>query len=173
MTLRPYQTQLITGVQDAMRGGHRNVLAQAPTGAGKTLLTAHMLATAASKGRRSIFLVHRRELVKQSIRAFHSVGVRFGVIAAGFQPAKGHLVQIAGVQTLVKRLREYPAPVLVVEDEAHHVAAGMWAQIRTYWPEAYHVGLTATPKRLDGKGLSAYYSTMVQGPSVSWLIANG
>lgn len=176
--LRPYQADLYAAISKAMRDGHKNVLAQGPTGMGKTALTAEMLRQSAAKGAASIFLVHRRELVKQSIKAFHLAGVNFGVIATGFQPAKRHIVQIASVQTLVRRLGEfrpggYTAPRLVVEDEAHHVAAGTWATLRSAFQGAYHVGLTATPQRLDGKGLDKFYSTLVQGPSVAWLIENG
>jgi DNA repair protein RadD len=50
-----------------MRAGRRRVLIQSPTGSGKTAMTAEMLTTAAARGLDGFFIVHRRELVKQSI----------------------------------------------------------------------------------------------------------
>ena len=66
MQLRPYQDEMIAATRARLIAGCRRVLMQAPTGAGKTALTAHMLGKASSKGKRSWFIVHRRELVAQS-----------------------------------------------------------------------------------------------------------
>lgn len=64
-------------------------------------------------------------------------------------------------------------PKLIVWDECAHIAAQSWAKIHSEFPEAFHIGLTATPLRLDGKGLGEYFDKIVKGPSVSWLINNG
>ena len=64
-------------------------------------------------------------------------------------------------------------PDMIVFDEAHHVAAGSWQKVIEKWPEAWRIGLTATPERLDGKGLGPWFSKMVMGPSVRQLIAQG
>lgn len=171
--LRPYQNEIIDRTRAAMLRGSRSLLIVSPTGSGKTALTAHMLSTASSKGMPSLFVVHRRELVKQSIRTFTKVGVRHGIIAAGFYPEKAPLVQIASVQTLARRWQDYRKPALIVWDECHHVAAKGWSDIHKALPEAYHVGLTATPQRLDGRGLGAWFKEMIDGPQVAWLIENG
>lgn len=172
MNLRSYQIEIIDECRRKMMTGNRSILIQSPCGSGKTLLTAHMLKTAASKGMSSWFCVHRRELVKQSIRAFDQVGLRFGVIAAGFMEDRRPLVQICSVQTLTRRFHQYKKPKLIVWDETHHIAANSWAVLRKSQPDAYHIGLTATPIRLDNKGLSEWYSAMINGPSVQWLIEN-
>lgn len=155
-----------------MLAGKRSILIQAPTGSGKTLLTAHMLKTAASRGMASWFCVHRRELVKQSIRAFDQVGLNFGVIAAGFLEDRRHLVQICSVQTLARRHHRFKKPRLIVWDETHHIAAKSWDALHSSQSGAYHVGLSATPERLDGTGLAKWYSHLILGPSVQWLIEN-
>lgn len=144
-----------------------------PTGSGKTLTIAHMLDSATGKGLTSWFVVHRRELIKQSIIAFDGEGVFHGVVSAGFQPDPRPLVQIAGIQTLVNRFRYMKPPNMIVWDECHHVAAQSWARIFKAFPKAYHIGLTATPERLDGKGLGPFFKNMVQGPTVKWLIEEG
>lgn len=172
MKLRPYQERIIDEARSLMQKGQRSLLVQSPTGSGKTLLTAHMLKTAAEKGMASWFIVHRRELVKQSIRAFANVGVRHGVIANGFIEDRSPLVQIGSIQTLGKRYQNLRRPRLVIWDECHHVAAGSWAKIFAAIPDAFHIGLTATPTRLDGTGLGTWFKRMIQGPTVEWLIAN-
>lgn len=100
-----------------MQRGVKSILICAPTGSGKTLLTAHMLQSAAKKGMSSFFIVHRRELVKQSAEAFSGEGVRYGIISNGFLPNPKPLVQIASIQTLANRVHLYKKPALVVWDE--------------------------------------------------------
>jgi len=170
--LRPYQTKII----DTARGYLRevsSVLIQAPTGAGKTALTASMLGTAASRGHRSFFICHRAELVEQAAATFTDVGISYGIIAAGYRGNPFAPVQIASIDTLKNRLDKVDAPALVVWDECHHVAAAGWTRVMHAYPQAKHIGLTATPWRLDGTGLGRHFARMVRGPSVRWLIENG
>lgn len=146
------------------------MLIQSATGSGKTCLTAHMLGTSSGKGIRSIFTVHRRELIMQSARTFDAVGIPYGIIAAGFPSDSRQLVQIASIQSLARRLGKVKTPKLIIWDEAHHVASKSWAAIHKNYSDAIHIGLSATPQRLDGKGLGDWFTHIVQGPSVSELI---
>lgn len=156
-----------------MLSGTRSIIIQSPVGSGKTLLTGFMLKAASEKGMASWFTVHRRELIKQSIDAFNEVGVPHGVIASGFPENPNALIQIGSIQTLARRFKNLPMPKLIVWDEAHHTAALSWAKIHNSLSDAFHIGLTATPERLDGKGLRCFFSELVSGPSVTWLIENG
>jgi superfamily II DNA or RNA helicase len=156
-----------------MQRGVKSVLIQSPTGSGKTLLTAHMLGSAAERGLPSWFICHRRELIKQSDLAFSGEGINHGIIAANFLPNPTKLVQIASIQTLIRRFRKYRVPSLIVWDECHHIAANSWSQIFSTFPNSFHIGLTATPERLDGTGLNKWFRQMVKGPTVEWLIKNG
>ena len=170
--LRPYQTAIIDQARAYLRETPR-VLIQAPTGAGKTALTASMLGTAASRGHRSFFVCHRAELVEQAATTFADVGIPYGIIAAGYRGNPFAPVQIASIDTLKNRIDKVPAPALVVWDECHHVAAAGWSRVMAAYPAAKHIGLTATPWRLDGTGLGGHFDRMVRGPSVRWLIENG
>lgn len=172
MQLRPYQSDLIQDTRRALKT-HRRVLVTAPTGAGKTALAGFMLKEAAERGKRAWFVVHRRELVEQTSRTLDKVGVAHGFVAAGFPPQYRKPVTICGVQTLVRRMDRLQAPDLIVWDEAHHCAAGTWLAVAAAYPNAWHVGLTATPERLDGKGLDSIFKALVPGPSIGWLIENG
>lgn len=134
-----------------------------------------MLAGAVKKDNRVWFNVHRRELINQSSEAFNAIGLRHGIIAAGFNAELDLKAQINSVQTLARRFQTggLKLPKLCVWDECSHIAASSWDKIFKAMPEAYHIGLTATPERLDGKGLGQYFDEIVNGPSVSWLIENG
>lgn len=170
-TPRPYQSKLIADLRQSMRS-NRRVLLHLPTGGGKTFIASTIAKGAAAKGKRVIFLVHRIELLEQASLTFTDEGIDHGVIVAG-QPTPDAKIMVAMAPTLVRRLGNIIAPDLVFVDEAHHAAAGTWATILAAFPQAWVVGLTATPCRLDGKGLRGQFNDMVMGPSVGDLMAGG
>ena len=171
--LRPYQQYIISQTRQLLRQGVKSVLIQSATGSGKTCLTAHMLGTSSSKGIRSFFICHRVELIRQSAQTFDAVGIPFGIEAAGFPPDRSPLVQICSIQTLARRLDKVKTPKLIVWDECSHIASKSWGSVHKNYPDAIHIGLTATPERLDRKGLGDWFTHMVHGPSVSELIKQG
>lgn len=170
--LREYQNDIVAETRSKI-SSCRSVLIQSPTGSGKTLLTAFMLGNAAKKNNVCWFLVHRRELIKQSVETFNAVGIDHGVVAPNFLMQPEKRVQIASVQTVARRHARLPRPNLIVWDEAHHVAAKSWSVIHDLFSASYHIGLTATPERLDGTGLGKWFNHLVHGPAVTWLIENG
>lgn len=172
MNLYPFQREIVDRVRAEMLAGHKKILVVSPTGSGKTVLTADMFGAALSKGFGSWFVVHRRELVRQSITTFGEADIPHGVIAAGFPRLPEPLVQIGMVQTMGRRHKTLAPPRLIVIDEAHHMAASTWANLVARYPDAFLIGLTATPERLDGKGLGKWFDVMVEGPGVEWLIEN-
>lgn len=171
-TLHPYQEDMIAGARSALRS-HNSILLQSPTGSGKTVLASTMLGRASDKGLRAFFICHRAELIEQTARTFDEVGISYGLIAAGERPDPFQPVQICSIQTLARRYDKVAPPNLVVWDECHHLGAKSWATVHGYYSDAKHVGLTATPERLDGRGLEAQFSSMVKGPTVAWLIKHG
>ncbi len=132
-----------------------------------------MLQSAERKGFRSYFIVHRRELVKQASRTFSEAGVEHGVIAAGFPQDPARLVQIGSVQSLARQRDQLVHPHFAIWDEAHHLPAPGWAALQDKFAGAFHIGLSATPIRLDGKGVGDHFDTMVSGPSIAWLQRRG
>jgi DNA repair protein RadD len=171
LTLRPYQSQAISDLRLAYRDGARAPLLVLPTGGGKTIVMAEILRGIADRGRSAIVLVHRRELIAQTADKLQLAGVEHGIIAAGILAAD-HPIQVASVQTLARRLDRMPfAPDLIVIDEAHHATAGSWQRVMDHWPDALRLGVTATPARLDGRGLSAAFDRLIFGPSVADLIS--
>jgi superfamily II DNA or RNA helicase len=152
-----------------------------PTGSGKTVCFTYMAEQAQAKDKRVLLLAHRKELVSQISGALKAWGVHHGVIRADTKPSH-HSVQVAMVQTLANRIKLDKAGRfkfdLVIIDEAHHATKNStWGAILAHNAKAKMLGVTATPCRLDGKGLGidaqGFFDAMVLGPTVSELIERG
>lgn len=61
----------------------------------------------------------------------------------------------------------------ILVHNCHHTAAKSWAEIHEQFPDAAHIGLSATPERLDGTGLRKFFKNLIIGPSVASLIEDG
>lgn len=172
-SLRPYQQSGVDQLRARFRAGDKNVLYQLPTGGGKTVVFSYITEGAAKKGNRVLILVHRQELIRQTSASLSEIGVAHGIIAPGFTPSWDN-VQVASVQTLVRRLDKIHPPQLIISDECHHAGAASWAKIFAHFQRANILGVTATPCRLDGKGLGraagGFFDSMVNGPTVRELI---
>jgi superfamily II DNA or RNA helicase len=170
--LRDYQFSSVQRIRTAYASGRRRVLFQLPTGAGKTICFAYVLASAAKRGSRVLVLAHRVEILEQIEAALELAGVKYGIIAPG-HPETDDAVQIASIAALahVHRLRRWRDRFdFIVVDECHHAVAGSWARVLASQPRAAILGVTATPERLDGKGLGEIFDDMVVGPSTAELI---
>ncbi len=172
MALRSYQELAITQLRTALAHCSRALLVM-PTGSGKTVVFSEICRLASNKSRKVLILVHRRELITQASDKLTKAGVKHGIIAAGFD-SSDHPVQVASVQTLIRRLNSRSfTPDLIIIDEAHHAVAGSWDKIIGHFTDAKIIGVTATPTRLDGCGLGSHFSTLVSGPSVEQLTKLG
>lgn len=148
------------------------VLIVGPTGSGKTVVAATLIKAAVKAGKRVLFLAHRRELIAQCVQRLEDAGVVcVGVILAGAPADSGQPVQVASVQTL---MRKTPGRFdIIIVDEAHHAAAKSYLRILQANPAAKVYGLTATPTRLDNKPLNDIFDTLVQSAPISKLIEAG
>jgi superfamily II DNA or RNA helicase len=169
--LRSYQASAIAAIRAAFALSLR-VLFCLPTGGGKTVCFVYITAHAAAKGNRVIVLAHRQEIVDQISAALTAMGVPHGRIQPDYLMTTD-LVQIAMIQTLVRRLDAIPAPALLVIDECHHSVSDTYVKIAAAWPNVKILGVTATPERLDGRGLCEAFDQMVIGPDVRELIEAG
>ncbi len=171
IALRPYQQVLIDQTRRLLAQSHRKVIMQSATGSGKTRTSAHIVESAVRKGKRVLFIVSGRTLVKQALDSYTALGIDAAVLMAGNTYRTDAPVQVASVHTVYSRLAylDWLEPNLIITDEAHEASkdSGMWAAIRARWPDAYEVGLTATPKPTD------VYTAMARGPSCESLIAEG
>lgn len=177
IALRAYQARDVDRLRAAYADGRRAVCYCLPTGGGKTVVFAHVIDSAVGKGRRVGVLVPRRELVRQAADKLSWAGVEQGVLAAGLDHDHDAPVLVMSAQTAARRLDRLPKLDFVVIDEAHHAAASSWARLIAHWPHAKLLGVTATPCRLDGKGLGVeaggFFDDLTIGATVAELQSGG
>ncbi len=150
---------------------HRSVMAQMPTGTGKTyLLTAVIDSFVRANSKAKVWIVaHRRELVSQideTVRKFHSYSSATSSLLSS--------VKAMSIQWLMKHYDEIEEePGLIVIDEAHHALAKTYKEMWERFPKAKFLGLTATPCRLNGKGFTDLFDVLVQSWDVPEFISKG
>lgn len=193
--LRPYQSDLISRVYQSYHAGNRNVLAVLPTGAGKSIVVSQIILDGHLQGLSECVIAHRNELVGQMSLHVARRGIPHRIIAS--KSAVGQITaehrrelgrsfvnpsapcSVVSVDTLIARqdqLQQWAAQVQRwTIDEAHHVLTeNKWGKAVAMFPNAYGLGVTATPLRADGKGLGAEYDgpfqDMLIGPTMRDLI---
>ena len=150
---------------------HRSVMAQMPTGTGKTyLLTAVIDSFVRANSKAKVWIVaHRRELVSQideTVRKFHSYSSATSSLLSS--------VKAMSIQWLMRHYDEIEEePGLIVIDEAHHALAKTYKEMWERFPKAKFLGLTATPCRLNGKGFTDLFDVLVQSWGVPEFISKG
>lgn len=201
IVLRPYQIDCKQKVYDAWQAGFKNILLVKPTGLGKTKtfcsITMDMAIKSADRMPTAI-VVHRKELVQQisltlaEEEIIHNIiaprPVIKGIIAAHRRILRRQFydynsaITVVSVDTLLARIEKHKRWAeqirLWITDEAAHVLANnKWGRALAYFPNAIGLGVTATPHRLDKKGLGRHadgiFDCMVEGPSTRWGIDQG
>ena len=166
-----YQEDMKERIEKALRL-HRSVMAQMPTGTGKTyLLTAVIDSFVSNNPMEKVWIVaHRRELVSQideTVRKFHSYSTTntSSLLSS---------VKAVSIQWLSKHYDEIEEePGMIVIDEAHHALAKTYKEMWERFPKAKFLGLTATPCRLNGKGFTDLFDVLVQSWDVPEFISKG
>lgn len=175
---RDYQQELMDKVLVSFRKKKRRPLVVAATGSGKTVVFSCIAQRAAEKGNNVLILAHRDTLIKQASAKLRAYGVIHGIIMAGFTPNMRAKVQVASVQTLVRRLQKLRfKPDLIIIDEAHLSAAKSYLKILEHFSDALVIGFTGSPCRLDNKPLGSesggIYDDLIQAISIRELIERG
>ena len=171
--LRPYQQKFLNDIKSEFASGVKRICGVAPCGAGKTIMTGWLIREMLKEGKRTIFFVHRNELIEQTSKAFTQLGIEHGIIAAGVKTNYDLPVQVAAIQTLVRRLKTIPAPDFLVCDECHHILAKTYKEVINHWKDALLLGVTATPQRMGGINLGDVFTSLVEAPSTRELIELG
>lgn len=198
IVLRPDQAKLKADIYNGWQSGCRNMLGVLPTGGGKSVIVSDMVLDGHLQQQRQIVIAHRTELVSQMSLHVARRGIPHQIIAPKpvvnniikehYDKLKQSFVQpnalcrVAGVDTLVSRSAQVTDWAQQIErwviDEAHHVLHGnKWGTAVELFPNAWGLGVTATPRRADGKGLGAHHDgvfhDMALGPDMRELIELG
>ena len=166
-----YQVDMKSRIEKALRL-HRSVMAQMPTGTGKTyLLTAVINSFVSNNPMEKVWIVaHRRELVSQineTVRKFHSY-------SASNTSSLLSSVKSMSIQWLMRHYDEIEdEPGMIVIDEAHHALAETYKEMWERFPKTKFLGLTATPCRLNGKGFMDLFDVLVQSWNIPEFISKG
>lgn len=178
MSLREYQSRAIDAVRAKYAAGYRAPALVLPTGAGKTVVASEVIRMTVERGGRVLFLVHRQELLTQSVSKLERAGVTdIRIIQAGSDLGSRRApVSVASIPTITRWIeagRAMPEATLVIPDECHHVVAKTWKRIADHYAASLLLGLTATPERADGKAIGDVFDSIVIGATVSELTALG
>ncbi len=197
--LRPYQQDLTTKIYEHWNNGLKNVLLQLPTGGGKTKTFSNIaISMALEYNKPTAIAVHRKELVQQISLTLAEENIIHNIIAprdviAGIVSAQRQLlgkqfydynakITVISVDTLNARFEKHhqawakTIKFWIVDEAAHLLKDNKWGRAVKYFTNAIGLGVTATPERLDKRGLGSHvdgvFDVMVQGPSTKWLIEN-
>lgn len=186
MQLRPYQREAIDAVIAARRRGVKRMLIALPTGAGKTVIFSELIRLA----RRDVLvLAHRDELLSQARTKIEAALRRAGdrrrveIERGATRASSSARVIVASIRSLhperIGRVLAGRDLRLVIYDECHHAVAAanreVLARVGVFaddWPGTL-VGLTATTRRADGRGLGEVFEEIVAERTLEQMIADG
>jgi len=144
MELRKHQQKAIDMIEESFLAGHKRVLLAAPCSFGKTIVAAHIMKQCQDEGLRGAFICDRIKLIDQTVNAFKSYGVSFGVLQGHHELENDSKpIQIVSVQTLARRKDIDPFDVIII-DECHTQYTFLQKYLANY-PNAFVIGLSATP----------------------------
>jgi superfamily II DNA or RNA helicase len=180
--LRPRQANAISDIVLAYQSGKVAPILVSPTGSGKTFTAIEMIRRALAKGGRIWFLSHLKEINHDTARRLGEAGLPFSYVMAGHSYDRRQPVQVVSVQTAVRRIERLERPTLIIVDEAHLAVAATYQDIFEWahaGPKFYKAGgaklmhLTATPVRLDGRGMGEVADCIIETCSTQDLIDEG
>jgi ATP-dependent helicase IRC3 len=166
--LRPYQRAAVAAVAERYRAGERRSLVYLPTGAGKTVIATFIIQRMRQSFGlvRCLFVAHRREILDQTARTLSQHLPELDVqVEQGERTSSEHAdIVVASVQSLLRRKERYDPRAfdLIICDECHRALSPSWdAVIGYFWSQAREgtllLGMTATPRRTDGRSALALF----------------
>ena len=159
MQLRPYQRYAVEEVRFVGRGRAPTLLMVCPTGGGKTVIGSRVVAERTAQGQRVLWLAHREELIDQAAAALAREGLAVGVLRGERKEALDAPVLVSSWQALKNRMELARERQFLVVDEAHHARDdNSYGQVIAAMSGVHVLGLTATPWRTDGKGLTDVFA---------------
>lgn len=172
MILRPYQKELYQKVRESFRR-NRSVFMQLHCGGGKTAIFSHMAASAKERGRRVWICLPRKELLDQASKTLSALGVPHGRIDAKTQESAAFSLHLVSSNTLIRRWDKIKKPPDFIIIDEGHLYFDRQVEIFDRYPGSKILAVSASPERLDGRGLGDLYGDLVEGPSMAWMVEDG
>jgi superfamily II DNA or RNA helicase len=156
-----------------------------PTGTGKTRLFTSIIhdineySIQRREAVKILIIAHRTELIDQIDESLERYKVAHGIIAGSRKKDKDYKVpvQVASIQTLTNKYNIGEAEKLnaqfVIIDEAHHALASTYKRLWEIYPNAKWLGVTATPWRMNHKGFTDLFNTIILSQPIKDFIKQG
>ena len=179
LSLRKYQMDGVSAIRERIALGDKVICYQGPTAMGKTRIFSYITYHADKRGNVTWIILHRKELLRQAHDALTELGVPHGLISPNYTPDVFAPTQVASIDTLKNRYTKLLLPKLIIVDEFHHSVSPGWFKVLRYFMErgTRIIGFTATPARLDQKGLGKEFGglcdSLIVGPQPQELITQG
>lgn len=179
MNLRPYQIQAQNAILQTWNTGIGKTLLVLPTGTGKTIVFANVIAERVRQGDRVLVLAHREELLNQAAdKLERAVGLGCALEKAQSSCLDSwYNVVVGSVQTLQsqKRLDRFPRDYFdtIIVDEAHHAISASYRRVIDHFADARLLGVTATADRGDKRNLGELFETIAYEYTLPAAIRDG
>ena len=171
------QKRVLGKLKETRENGNKKGLVISATGTGKTYLAAmdikqffeinsntenKLFEINDKKSKTSnikfLFIAHREELLENAINVFSKIlkidKNEFGRIYGGLKEIDKNII-FASIQSLRNCYNEFKPSFFdyVIVDEFHHSMSNSYLKTLSYFNPKFLLGLTATPKRMDGKDI--------------------
>lgn len=178
MILRPHQITLTDAVRDALFVDHLSaVCVQAPTGTGKTAFAVSILSSLNINKKIAWFITPRNELVNQASEHLTRWNTAHGRITANSRESLAYNVHVVSKETITRRWNKIKRPPDYAFIDESHINLDFQIEFRERFPDTKIIGMTATPERLDTRGLSVHgggiYERLIESESIPWFTERG
>ena len=172
--LYDYQEEMFGKVMRHIHNFERSILIQMATRSGKSAVASKLIEYFSVEQKEAVYFVgHTKILIDQMSGELTDHGIQHGIIAP-WAPQLRYRVQVISKDTLFNRFKKmkdtgWKEPMIIIVDECHLSMSARYKEILDSYPESIIIGLTATPSRLDNKGLNEIFDKIVIGPTIGWL----
>ena len=169
------QKRVLQKLKETRINGNKKGLVISATGTGKTYLAAmdikqffeinsntenklFEINKSKTSNIKFLFIAHREELLENAINVFSKIlkidKNEFGRIYGGLKEIDKNII-FASIQSLRNCYNEFKPSFFdyVIVDEFHHSMSDSYLKTLSYFNSKFLLGLTATPKRMDGKDI--------------------
>lgn len=174
LKLREYQDKAVKDIRVVFAKKIKTVLLVSPVASGKTVMFSWLAWAVYNKGKRVLLLGHRDEILDQISEKLSMFSVPHGFVRGGDKSGINERVIVGSVASVARCLDKIARPDLIIVDEAKHcIKKTQFGKCVNYFPDAFVLGVDASPERHSKEGMGEIFKEIVYGPTVRWLIDNG